>query len=77
MVLQFHVPPSQTNCTLVMPPPEDQFPATLAGSQSSGIGADWSVFTTGTNTLGQTALDAWAHTGSFHRARSPRAAPRR
>ncbi len=56
MVLQFHVPPSLTNCTLVMPPPEDQFPATLAGSQSSGIGADWSVFTTGTNTLGQTAF---------------------
>lgn len=56
MVLQFHVPPSQTNCTLVMPPPEDQFPATLVTAQSSGVGADWSVFTTGTNTLGQSAF---------------------
>ncbi|HEX2837491.1 MAG TPA: hypothetical protein VHN77_05125 [Phycisphaerales bacterium] len=56
MVLQFRVPPSLVNCTLVMPPPEDQFPATLVTAQSGGVGADWSVFTTGTNTLGQTAF---------------------
>jgi hypothetical protein len=56
MVLQFRVPASQPSCALVMPPPEDQFPATLAGSQNNGVGADWAVFTTGTNTLGQTAF---------------------
>ncbi len=55
-VLQFRVPATQVDCTLVMPPPEDQFPATLVAFQNNGVGADWSVFSTGTNTLGQTAF---------------------
>lgn len=57
LVLQFRVPPTTAGCTLVMPPPEDQFPAALAGSQNAGIGADWAVYTTGTNTIGQTAFE--------------------
>ncbi len=56
LVLQFNVPPSQANCALVKPPVADQFP--IIGQQfvNGGVGNDWSVMRTGTNTLGQTAI---------------------
>ncbi len=75
MVLQFRVPPTQANCTIVMPPPEDQFPATLAASQNNGVGADWSVFTTGTNTLGQTAFGRMGSYGLISSSPIPAGSP--
>ena len=53
-MIQFNVPPSQSNCNLVNPPVAEQFPITGSLFQNGGVGADWSVKTTGTNNLGQT-----------------------
>jgi hypothetical protein len=53
-VLQFKVPLSKGDCTLVNPPVNDQFPVLTQQWQSGGIGNDWAVMTTGSNGLGQT-----------------------
>jgi hypothetical protein len=54
LVIQFNVPPSQANCSLVNPPVNDQFPITDVISQSGGVGADWAVMKAGVNGVGQT-----------------------
>ena len=74
-VLQFNVPNSQPNGTIVNPPANDQFPITsTVGSFDDGpgfIGNDWWVFRTGTNGLGQTAIQ---RQGAFKRMTNDRTA---
>lgn len=53
LVAQFRVPASLSNCSTVNPPVADQFPITSTQQQNAGVGADWSVLRTGTNSLGQ------------------------
>lgn len=53
LVIQFNVPASQANCSLVNPPVNDQFPITSTVSQNNGVGADWSVLKAGSNGVGQ------------------------
>jgi V8-like Glu-specific endopeptidase len=59
LVAQFHIPASQSNCNTVNPPVADQFPVTGTDSQNAGVGADWSVLTTGTNSSGQRAFQRY------------------
>ncbi|MCH7527520.1 MAG: hypothetical protein IID39_08790, partial [Planctomycetes bacterium] len=56
-VIQFRVPDSDPDCDLNHPPVADQFPITGRRFRNAGIGADWSVMTTGTNNLGETAYE--------------------
>lgn len=53
MVVEFRVPLSNPNCTLNHPPIEEQFPITDFDYRNSGVGADWSVMTSGANNLGE------------------------
>jgi hypothetical protein len=53
MVVQFNVPNSQSNCSLVNPPVADQFPITAFQYSYVDIGNDWSVLKAGTNSQGQ------------------------
>lgn len=59
LVIQFRVPPSNTNCSLNQPPIEEQFPITAQQFQSAGVGNDWGVMTTGANNLGQSAFERY------------------
>lgn len=59
LVAHFRVPNSQANCNTVNPPVADQFPVTGTNQQNAGVGADWSVLTTGTNSLGQRAFQRY------------------
>ena len=52
-VLHFNVPASNSNCSTNAPPVADQFPLQVVTFVNGGVGADWSVCTTGTNNLGQ------------------------
>lgn len=63
LVMHFNVPASNSNCSTVAPPVNDQFPI-LPGFQyvNGGVGNDWGVYRTGTNGLGQTPLQRY---GSF------------
>ncbi|MEW6745232.1 MAG: trypsin-like serine protease [Planctomycetota bacterium] len=58
-VIQFRVPASNPDCSVVNPGPEDQFPITGRQYLNSGVGADWAVMTTGTNNLGQKAYERY------------------
>ena len=59
MVVQFNVPFSNGNCSLNNPPISDQFPASTVGFQNLGVGFDWSVLSSGTNNLGETAYERY------------------
>lgn len=53
LVAQFNVPPSFWNCNTAQPAVADQFPITSVQLQNDGVGADWAVLRTGTNSRGQ------------------------
>lgn len=53
LVAQFNVPNSNSSCGTVNPPVADQFPVTSTQQINGGVGNDWSVLRTGTNSLGQ------------------------
>ena len=59
-VVEFNVPLSNANGSLVHPPPADQYvPTTVRQSSNGGIGNDWGVFTVFANTeTGLTPLQA-------------------
>lgn len=59
LVAQFRVPASTPSCITVAPPVEDQFPVTSQQFLNGGVGNDWSVIRTGTNSLGQTAYQRY------------------
>lgn len=59
LVAQFRVPASLPDCSVVQPPVSDQFPVLGFDAQATAVGADWSVMTTGTNDLGQTAFERY------------------
>ena len=59
LVIQFNVPASGSSCQVNNPPVADQFPVTGYLNQVAGVGADWSVMTTGTNSLGQKAYERY------------------
>lgn len=59
MVIQFNVPPSNANCSTNNPPVADQFPILMVEFVNGGIGNDWSVMTSGTNNLGETAFQRY------------------
>ncbi|MDX2148276.1 MAG: hypothetical protein SFZ23_12210 [Planctomycetota bacterium] len=63
-VIQFNVPPSNSNCGLVNPPVADQFPVTATTGVNQGVGADWRVIRTGINSQGQTVQQRY---NSFRR----------
>lgn len=53
-VIQFNVPPSNANCTLAMPPVDDQFPIIRkTGGGPFNPGSDWNVAVTGRNSSSQ------------------------
>lgn len=52
-VMQFRVPPSNSNCTTNNPPVAEQFPITDYEYLNGGVGADWAAMTCGTNSLGE------------------------
>ena len=58
-VAQFRVPPSNEDCSMNNPPVNDQFPITGRQFRNGGVGADWSVLTTGTNGVGQKPFDRY------------------
>lgn len=59
MVVQFNVPNSTAGCGIVNPPAADQFPVLVTDFVNGGVGNDWSVFTTGTNNIGETAFERY------------------
>ncbi|MEE9131455.1 MAG: trypsin-like serine protease, partial [Phycisphaerales bacterium] len=59
MVIQFRVPDSDPDCSTNNPPVADQFPITGVLFVNEGVGNDWSVLTSGTNNLGQTAYERY------------------
>ena len=59
MVIQFRVPDSLPNCNTVNPPIADQFPIISFLFQNAGVGNDWSVLTSGTNSFGETAYERY------------------
>ena len=60
MVIQFRVPDSNpNNCNPINPPVADQFPIISFLFTNGGVGNDWSVLTSGTNNLGQTAYERY------------------
>ncbi len=58
-VIQFRVPNSNSNCSTNNPPAADQFPISGGQSRNGGVGADWWVATTGTNSMGQRPYDRY------------------
>ncbi len=58
-VMQFRVPDSTPGCIPLNPPIADQFPITSFLFTNGGVGNDWAVMTTGTNSLGQTAFERY------------------
>lgn len=59
LVAQFRVPPSNSDCTLRHPPADDQFRIGTRRIRNGGVGADWAVWTTRTNGLGQTCFQRY------------------
>jgi len=59
IVLQFNVPPSGAGCNINMPPVADQFPVSAFLFSNGGPGNDWSVMTTGVNSLGQKPFERY------------------
>ena len=57
--LQFNVPNSSSSCYPYNPPVADQFPITSHQFTNGGIGNDWAVMTTGTNSYGQTPYERY------------------
>ncbi|MCH7634672.1 MAG: trypsin-like serine protease, partial [Proteobacteria bacterium] len=58
-VIEFRVPLSNPNCSLNHPPVADQFPIIESISVNGGVGNDWAVMRTGTNSLGQTPYERY------------------
>lgn len=59
-VIQFRVPSSNaTNCNTRNPPVAEQFPITGKEFKNAGVGNDWMIMTTGTNSLGQKPFDRY------------------
>ena len=58
LVVQFNVPPSNGNCTIVHPPVLDQFPidAASVNFRDAAPGDNWGVFRTGNNGIGQSPV---------------------
>ena len=52
-------PLSSSNCSTNNPPVADQFPITAHLFNNGGVGADWGVCTTGTNSSGQTIYERY------------------
>lgn len=63
-MLQFNVPPSLSDGTVVNPPIADQYPITYFASAAGGLGNDWAVFAIGPNSNGQTVVQ---RQGAFFR----------
>ncbi|MDZ7812895.1 MAG: trypsin-like serine protease [Ideonella sp.] len=66
-VVEFNVPPSNSNGSIVHPAPKDQYvPTTNRVFRNGGVGRDWGVFTTSPNaTTGLTALQAQGSSLNF------------
>jgi len=58
-VIEFEVPASNPDCSLNHPPVVDQFPIIETDFVNGGVGNDWAVMRTGTNSLGQTAYERY------------------
>lgn len=58
-VIQFNVPSSSSSCYPNNPPVADQFPITDHMFVNGGVGNDWSVMLTGTNSQGQTPYERY------------------
>ncbi len=58
-VIEFNVPDSTSNCTPRHPGVADQFPITSHQFVNGGVGNDWAVMTTGTNSNGETAYQRY------------------
>lgn len=56
LVVHFNVPASTAGCATVAPPVADQFPVVNKAFVNGGVGNDYGVFTTGVNSLSQTAF---------------------
>ncbi len=52
-VIQFNVPESSPNGTIVNPPPQDQYPIFYINSSNNGVGNDWALFKSGRNVNGE------------------------
>jgi hypothetical protein len=59
MVVQFKVPNSLSNCNLVNPPVQDQFPVQQFQFSNGGVGEDWSVMRIGDNNVGQSPFERY------------------
>jgi hypothetical protein len=66
-LLQFNVPPSQANGTIVAPAPEHQYPinAATVAFANNGVGDDWAIFNTNRNAT--TNLLPVERQGAFYR----------
>jgi len=58
-VIEFRVPHNAANCSHQHPPVDDQFPILDRLWTATGVGSDWAVSTTGTNSLGQGPVDRY------------------
>lgn len=59
-IVQFNVPPSNANCTIAMPPVDDQFPFIRStGGGPFTPGSDWNVGVTGRNPSGQSVFQRY------------------
>ncbi len=70
-VIEFRVPLSNPNCSLNHPPVADQFPIIETISVSGGVGNDWAVLRTGTNSLGQTPYERYGQLRTLAAAPAP------
>lgn len=59
MTVQFNVPDSAADCTIVHPPVADQFPVVAFDSASGGVGNDWSVLVPGPNAAGELPFERY------------------
>lgn len=58
-VIEFRVPDSSASCGIRHPPVADQFPILTTAFDNGGVGNDWAVMTSGTNSLGQTPFERY------------------
>ncbi len=59
-IIQFNVPQSNANCTIAMPPVDDQFPFIRStGGGPFNPGSDWNVGVTGRNPSGQSVFQRY------------------
>ena len=70
-VIEFRVPLSDPNCSLNHPPVADQFPIIESISVNGGVGNDWAVMRTGTNSLGQTPYERYGQLRAIAAAPAP------